>query len=48
LAGFRFPSDVIVLAVRWYLTDRYANNRVECDQGRLKAWLADARAQARP
>jgi transposase-like protein len=23
-AGFRFPSDVIVLAVRWYLTRRLA------------------------
>jgi transposase-like protein len=57
-AGFRFPSDVIVLAVRWYLrfglsyrdleeswhrTDRYANNRVECDHGRLKARLRPMR-----
>jgi IS6 family transposase len=104
-AGFRFPPDVIVLAVRWYLrfglsyrdledlltergvevdhvtiyrwvqrftpllvdaarpcrhvvgdrwleelvpaawhrTDRYANNRVECDHGQLKARLRSMR-----
>ena len=61
-AGFRFPADVIVLAVRWYLrfglsyrdveellrapwhrTEQYANNRVECDHGRLKARLRPMR-----
>ena len=80
-AGFCFPPDVIVLAVRWYLryglsyrdvdellvevttdrtrvypavleellpaawhrTDQYANNRVECDHGRLKARLRPMR-----
>jgi transposase-like protein len=64
--GFRFPPEIIVLAVRWYLryglsyrdletvieevapntfhnTDQYANNRVECDHGRLKARLRPMR-----
>jgi transposase-like protein len=61
-AGFRFPPDVIVLAVRWHLrfglsyrdieellrapwhrTEQYANSRVECDHGRLKARLRPMR-----
>jgi transposase-like protein len=36
-----------LLPAAWDRTDRYANNRVECDHGRLKARLrADARPQA--
>ena len=27
----------------WHRTDRYANNRVEADHGRLKAWLRPMR-----
>jgi hypothetical protein len=40
-AGFRFPPDVIIVALSaaWHRTDRDANNRVECDHGRLKARL---------
>ena len=83
--GFRFPPEIIVLALRWYLryglsyrdveellgergievvtdrapalraaidelmpgafhnTEQYANNRVECDHGRLKARLRPIR-----
>ena len=83
--GFRFPPEIIVLALRWYLryglsyrdveellgergievvtdrapalraaidelmpgafhnTEQYANNRVECDHGRLKARLRPMR-----
>jgi transposase-like protein len=26
-----------LLAATWHRTDRYANNRIECDQGRRKA-----------
>jgi IS6 family transposase len=28
-----------LLPAAWHRTDRYANNRVECDHGRLKARL---------
>jgi transposase-like protein len=43
--GFRFPPEVILLAVRWYLryTGQYENNRCECDHGRLKARLRPMR-----
>jgi IS6 family transposase len=37
----RTPVDLAVLdallAVAWHRTDQYANNRVECEHGRLKA-----------
>ena len=66
-AGFRFPPEVITVAVRWYLryglsyraaylggleevlpaarhvTERYSNNRIESDHGRLKARLLPMR-----
>jgi transposase-like protein len=32
-----------LLPAVWHRTDRYANNRVEADQGRLKAWLRPMR-----
>jgi transposase-like protein len=32
-----------LLPVAWHRTDRYGNNRVECDHGRLKAWLRPMR-----
>ena len=32
-----------LLPTAWHRTDRYANNRVECDHGRLKAWLRPMR-----
>jgi transposase, IS6 family len=32
-----------LLPVAWHRTDRYANNRVECDHGRLKARLGPMR-----
>jgi transposase-like protein len=32
-----------LLLAAWHRTDRYANNRVECDHGRLKAWLQPMR-----
>jgi IS6 family transposase len=32
-----------LLPVAWHRTDRYANNRVECDHGRLKARLRPMR-----
>jgi transposase-like protein len=32
-----------LLPVAWHRTDRYANNRVEADHGRLKAWLRPMR-----
>ena len=31
------------LPAAWHRTDRYANNRVECDHGRLKARLRPMR-----
>ncbi|MDF2748748.1 MAG: putative transposase, partial [Propionibacteriaceae bacterium] len=31
------------LPAAWHRTDRYANNRVEADHGRLKAWLRPMR-----
>jgi IS6 family transposase len=41
------PMDPAVLedllAAAWHRTDRYANNRVECDHGRLKARLGPMR-----
>jgi transposase-like protein len=32
-----------LLPAAWHHTDRYANNRVECDHGRLKARLRPMR-----
>jgi transposase-like protein len=32
-----------LLPAAWHRTDRYANNGVECDHGRLKAWLRPMR-----
>ena len=32
-----------LLPAAWHRTDQYANNRVECDHGRLKAWLGPMR-----
>ena len=32
-----------LLPAAWHRSDRYANNRVECDHGRLKAWLRPMR-----
>ena len=32
-----------LLPAAWHRTDRYANNRVEADHGRLKAWLRPLR-----
>jgi transposase-like protein len=41
-AGYRFPPELMMLAVRWYL--RYGlNNRVECDHGRLRSRLRPMR-----
>ena len=37
-----------LLPAAWHHTDRYANNRVEADHGRLKAPATNARTQARP
>jgi transposase-like protein len=31
------------LPAAWHRTDRYANNRIECDHGRLKARLGPMR-----
>jgi transposase, IS6 family len=33
-----------LLSAAWHRTDRYANNRVECDHGRLKARLRPMRS----
>jgi len=32
-----------LLPAAWHRTDQYANNRVEADHGRLKAWLRPMR-----
>ena len=32
-----------LLPAAWHRTDRYGNNRVEADHGRLKAWLRPMR-----
>ena len=32
-----------LLEATWHRTERYANNRVEADHGRLKAWLRPMR-----
>jgi transposase, IS6 family len=32
-----------VLPAVWHRTERYANNHIECDHGRLKAWLRPMR-----
>jgi transposase-like protein len=32
-----------LLPAAWHRTDRYANNRVEADHSRLKAWLRPMR-----
>jgi transposase-like protein len=32
-----------LLPAAWHPTDQYANNRVECDHGRLKSWLRPMR-----
>src|SRR5947208_3289162 len=51
-AGFRFPAEVITLAVRWYLRfglsyrdveELLAERAVEADHGRLKARLRPMR-----
>jgi transposase-like protein len=34
-----------LLPAAWHHTDRYANNRVECDHARLKAWLRPMRGR---
>jgi transposase-like protein len=34
-----------LLPVAWHRTDRYANNRVECDHGRLQARLEPMRGR---
>jgi transposase-like protein len=31
------------LPAAWHRTERYANNHIECDHGRLKAWLGPMR-----
>jgi transposase-like protein len=36
-----------LLPAAWHRTDRYANNRVECDHGRLKARLIRCTASNR-
>jgi transposase-like protein len=36
-----------LLPAAWHRTDRYANNRVEADHGRLKAWLRRCAASSR-
>jgi transposase-like protein len=36
-----------LLPAAWHRTDRYANNRVEADHGRLKAWLRPMRGLKR-
>ena len=33
----------VLLPAAWHRTDQYANNRVECDHGRLKARLRPMR-----
>jgi IS6 family transposase len=39
-----YPAVVeALLPAAWHRTDRYANNRVECDHGRLKARLRPMR-----
>jgi transposase-like protein len=48
------PTSLVVLeellATAWHRTDRYANNRIEADHGRLKArlrpWLGSGRSTA--
>ena len=51
-AGFRFPPDVILLAVRWYLRyglsyrdveELLAERGIDVDHGRLKARLRPMR-----
>jgi transposase-like protein len=32
-----------LLAAAWYGTEQYANNRIQADHGRLKAWLGPMR-----
>jgi transposase-like protein len=32
-----------LLPAAWHRTDQYANNGIECDHGRLKAWLRPMR-----
>jgi transposase-like protein len=36
-----------LLPATWHRTEQYANNRVECDHGRLKAWLRPMRGLGR-
>jgi hypothetical protein len=46
-AGFRFPAEVIVVAVRvpaaWHHIEQYANNPIEADHGQLKRRLRPMR-----
>jgi IS6 family transposase len=32
-----------LLPAAWHRTDQYANNRIECNHGRLKSWLRPMR-----
>jgi IS6 family transposase len=34
-----------LLPAAWHRTEQYANNRVECDHGRLKSWLRPMRGR---
>ena len=54
--GLRFPPEIIVLAVRWYLRyglsyrdleELLVERRIEADHGRLKAWLRPMRGLKR-
>jgi len=38
-----YPVVLEVLPAVWHRPDRYANNRVAADHGRLKAWLRPMR-----
>jgi IS6 family transposase len=47
-AAYPIVLDEVLPAV-WHRTERYANNHIECDHGRLKAWLRPMRGlKARP
>jgi transposase-like protein len=41
-AAYPIVLDEVLPAV-WHRTERYANNHIECDHGRLKAWLRPMR-----
>jgi transposase-like protein len=46
-AAIYLPVLEELLPAAWHRTDQYANNRIECDHGRLKAAAADAGTQTR-